>query len=291
MSSSTRKTSELETLRRTWRPLLLVAAISLGGCQMHASRDADGDADNARNATQQHAIDWTPTPLPQRPDDVWERIREGFQLQDEIGVNPRIERQRLWYASRPAVIESAGKRSSPYLHYVVERLDERDMPMELALLPVIESAYNPYAYSRSHAVGIWQFIPSTGRHFNLRQTNWYDGRRDITASTNAALAGVFQEGRIADEPQALVLDARVDADLVLQLEAVAHALPDVLGRLWLGVLVEPLGLLLQAHGAVGIATVVIARPHALAAGQSDAAQQGQSLAAARQRRRIESSER
>src|SRR3990167_8444581 len=94
MSSSTRKTSELETLRRTWRPLLLVAAISLGGCQMHANRDADGDSDNARNATQQHAIDWTPTPLPQRPDDVWERIREGFQLQDEIGVNPRIERQR-----------------------------------------------------------------------------------------------------------------------------------------------------------------------------------------------------
>ena len=187
MSSSTRKTSELETLRRTWRPLLLVAAISLGGCQMHASRDADGDADNARNATQQHAIDWTPTPLPQRPDDVWERIREGFQLQDEIGVNPRIERQRLWYASRPAVIESAGKRSSPYLHYVVERLDERDMPMELALLPIIESAYNPLAYSRSHAAGLWQFIPSTGRHFNLRQTNWYDGRRDIMASTNAAM--------------------------------------------------------------------------------------------------------
>lgn len=187
MSSSTRKTSELETLVRTWRPLLLVAAMTLGGCQVHDTRDTDADADNASNADQQHAVDWTPTPLPQRPDDVWERIREGFQLQGEIGVNPRIERQRLWYASRPAVIESAGKRSSPYLHFVVERLDERDMPMELALLPIIESSYNPLAYSRSHAAGLWQFIPSTGRHFNLRQTNWYDGRRDIMASTNAAM--------------------------------------------------------------------------------------------------------
>ena len=156
MSSSTRKTSELETLVRTWRPLLLVAAMTLGGCQVHDTRDTDADADNARNATRQHAVDWTPMPLPQRPDDVWERIREGFQLQGEIGVNPRIERQRLWYASRPAVIESAGKRSSPYLHYVVERLDERDMPMELALLPIIESSYNPLAYSRSHAAGLWQ---------------------------------------------------------------------------------------------------------------------------------------
>lgn len=73
------------------------------------------------------------------------------------------------------------------MHYVVERLEERNMPLELALLPVIESAYNPFALSRSNAAGLWQFIPATGQHFNLRQTNFYDGRRDITASTNAAL--------------------------------------------------------------------------------------------------------
>ncbi len=187
MSLSTRKTPELETLVRHWRPLLLAAAITLGGCQSHNSRDADVNA-NMRHAGQQQPIDWKPMPVPQRPDDVWERIREGFQLQGEIGVNPRIEQQRLWYASRPAIIENAGKRSSPYLHFVVERLDERDMPMELALLPIIESAYNPMAYSPSHAAGLWQFIPSTGRHFNLRQTNWYDGRRDIMASTNAAMS-------------------------------------------------------------------------------------------------------
>ena len=109
-------------------------------------------------------------PSPQVPQDVWERMRQGFQLQDGVGVNPRIEQQRLWFASNPSFLENAGERGSLYIHYIVERLEERNMPLELALLPVIESAYNPMAYSRSDAVGLWQFIPSTGRYFNLRQT-------------------------------------------------------------------------------------------------------------------------
>ena len=119
--------------------------------------------------------------------DIWERVRDGFKLQDEAGSNPRIERQRLWFASNPRHVETVSARAAPYIHYIVERLAERDMPMELALLPVIESAYNPQAYSPAQAVGLWQFIPSTGRVYNLRQTNWYDGRRDVTASTRAAL--------------------------------------------------------------------------------------------------------
>ena len=106
-------------------------------------------------------------------------------MQDAIGVNPRIEQQRLWFSSNPSFVEKAGERSNPYIHYIVERLEERNMPMELALLPMIESAYNPFAYSPADAVGLWQFIPSTGRNFNLRQTRWYDGRRDVTASTQA----------------------------------------------------------------------------------------------------------
>jgi membrane-bound lytic murein transglycosylase D len=126
-------------------------------------------------------------PSPQIPQDVWERMRQGFQLQDGLGVNPRIEQQRLWFASNPSFLENAGERGSLYIHYIVERLEERNMPLELALLPVIESAYNPMAYSRSDAVGLWQFIPSTGRYYNLRQTRFYDGRRDITASTTAAM--------------------------------------------------------------------------------------------------------
>src|SRR5690606_16718988 len=125
-------------------------------------------------------VEWLENDDPETlsPQDVWERIRLGFQLQDQIGNNPRIEHHRLGFGSRPQFMEVVGARSTPYLHYVVERLQERDMPMELALLPAIESSYNPFAYSRSHAVGLWQFIPSTGRYFNLRQTSWYDGRRD-----------------------------------------------------------------------------------------------------------------
>lgn len=114
-------------------------------------------------------------------------MRQGFKLQDGQNVNPRIEQQRLWFASNPSFLENAGERGSLYIHYIVERLEERNMPLELALLPAIESAYNPMAYSHANAVGLWQFIPSTGRYFNLRQTRAYDGRRDITASTLAAL--------------------------------------------------------------------------------------------------------
>jgi membrane-bound lytic murein transglycosylase D len=111
----------------------------------------------------------------------------GYRLQDSIGVNPRIEQQRLWFASNPAFVEKSSARSLPYIHYIVERLEERKMPMELALLPMIESAYNPFAASPANAAGLWQIVPSTGRNFNLRQTRGYDGRRDVTASTEAAM--------------------------------------------------------------------------------------------------------
>lgn len=164
-----------------------MACLGLAGCQSTAPVDDVSDTDPA--IALQPDTQWLAEAAePEEHKDIWERVRDGFKLQDEIGINPRIENQRLWFVSNPSFLENASTRGSPYIHYVVERLEERDMPMELALLPVIESAYNPYAYSRSHAVGLWQFIPSTGRHFNLRQTNWYDGRRDITASTNAALS-------------------------------------------------------------------------------------------------------
>lgn len=119
--------------------------------------------------------------------DIWQRVRQGFQLQSHFDKNPRIDHQRLWFASRGRSIEIMSERSAPYMYYIVESLEERNMPLELALLPMIESAYDPLAYSRAHASGLWQFIPSTGRHFNLKQSHWYDARRDITASTQAAL--------------------------------------------------------------------------------------------------------
>ncbi|MCK9533508.1 MAG: LysM peptidoglycan-binding domain-containing protein [Pseudomonas sp.] len=119
--------------------------------------------------------------------DIWQRVRQGFKLQSYLDSNPRVDHQRLWFASRSKTIETISERSSPYMFYIVESLEARNMPLELALLPMIESGYNPLAYSSSHASGLWQFIPSTGRHFKLKQSHWYDARRDILASTQAAL--------------------------------------------------------------------------------------------------------
>jgi membrane-bound lytic murein transglycosylase D len=92
-----------------------------------------------------------------------------------------------WYSSRPDYVNRMVERSNRFLYHVVEEVERRKMPAEIVLLPMIESAYNPQAYSRSHASGIWQFIPSTGKHYGLRQTFWYDGRRDPLAATGAAL--------------------------------------------------------------------------------------------------------
>ncbi|UVE19483.1 LysM peptidoglycan-binding domain-containing protein [Pseudomonas sp. LS44] len=185
MSTSSSKNYDLDALIRASRSLLAVLALGLAGCQHIA--DQDSTASDTRLTPHERPTEWLPSAAEEPPQDIWARIRDGFQLQDDIGTNPRIERQRLWFASKPSYLESVSGRGSLYIHYVVERLEERDMPLELALLPVIESSYNPLAYSRSDAAGLWQFIPATGRHFNLQQTSWYDGRRDITASTNAAM--------------------------------------------------------------------------------------------------------
>ncbi len=119
------------------------------------------------------------------PTSLWTRIRLGFGLPDV--ASPLVREQEGWYATRPDYIKRTVARSSRYLHYIVEEVQKRNMPTEIALLPIIESAYNPVAYSRAHASGIWQFIPSTGKFYGLQQTFWYDGRRDVMAATTAAL--------------------------------------------------------------------------------------------------------
>lgn len=119
-------------------------------------------------------------------DDVWQRLRSGFRI-DDATQNPLIAIHESWFAARPENVRRLAERSRPYLFHIVEELDRRDMPMEIALLPMIESAFNPAALSPSAASGIWQFIPSTGLHYGLRQDTWYDGRGDFTASTSAAL--------------------------------------------------------------------------------------------------------
>jgi len=117
--------------------------------------------------------------------DVWERIRQGFAIPDLN--NPLVATHSTWYSARPDYMQRITQRASRYLFYVVQELEKRDMPMELALLPFIESAFNPQAYSSAKAAGMWQFIPSTGRDYNLKQNAFRDERRDVIASTNAAL--------------------------------------------------------------------------------------------------------
>jgi membrane-bound lytic murein transglycosylase D len=121
------------------------------------------------------------------PSDVWKRIRNGFRVDEDASKNPLVAVHESWFAARPENVRRLAERSRPYLYHIVEELDRRAMPMEIALLPMIESAFNPKALSASAAAGIWQFIPSTGRHYGLRQDTWYDGRGDFTASTSAAL--------------------------------------------------------------------------------------------------------
>ena len=101
--------------------------------------------------------------------------------------NKFVEEYEKWYAARPEYVSRVIERARPYLYYIVEEIDKRGMPTELALLPAIESAYVPTAYSRAHAVGLWQFIPATARRYDIKINWWYDGRRDLVESTRAAL--------------------------------------------------------------------------------------------------------
>jgi membrane-bound lytic murein transglycosylase D len=117
--------------------------------------------------------------------DILDRIRAGFALPD---VDQRaVDRELDRYLSQPDYLDRIFQRGARYLYYIVGEIDKRGMPMELALLPVVESAFNPVAYSRSRASGLWQFIPSTGKHYGLQQTWWLDERRDVIKSTEAAL--------------------------------------------------------------------------------------------------------
>ena len=117
--------------------------------------------------------------------DLWARIRVGFSLAE---LNTGLVADNTdWYAKRPEYVSRMLERSKRYLFYIVEAVEQRGMPTEVALLPMVESAFNPKAYSRAHASGLWQFIPSTGRSYGLQQNWWVDNRRDVIAATNAAL--------------------------------------------------------------------------------------------------------
>ena len=125
------------------------------------------------------------TAPPDSSADLWERIRRGFAMPD-LQVDLVQDREQ-WYVQRPDYIHRMTQRSSKYLYHIVEEIERRGMPTELALLPFIESAFNPQAVSSARASGMWQFMPRTGKDFDLKQNAFRDDRRDVLASTRAAL--------------------------------------------------------------------------------------------------------
>lgn len=145
-----------------------------------ALADTEGEVPgNGTDDAEEPGSDTADTP------DLWDRIRAGYGIPRHD--NPRIRAELEWYARHPDYLDRTVDRSRPYLYLIVEDLERRGMPLEIALLPIVESAYQPFAYSHGRAAGIWQFIPSTARHYGLKLNWWYDGRRDILASTRAAL--------------------------------------------------------------------------------------------------------
>ena len=117
--------------------------------------------------------------------DLWEQLRREFQFPKQD--NKRIDIQRNWYIRHPAYLQRVSERSKRYGWHIHQQLKQRNMPAEIALLPIVESAFDPFAYSHGRAAGLWQFVPATGKRFGLKQDWWYDGRRDIQDSTTAAL--------------------------------------------------------------------------------------------------------
>ncbi len=141
----------------------------------------------------------------QNSSDIWSEIRTGFQLRGY--EQARVDSELIWYSKSQRYVDRVSTRATPYIYFILNEVKQRDMPTEIALLPIVESAYLPFAYSNSQAAGLWQFIAETGKHYGLELNWWYDGRRDIYRSTLAALDFLMD------------LYARFDRDWLLALAA------------------------------------------------------------------------
>ena len=166
------------------RFLLAVFSLSLAlltGCANLPEQSADGGLSPITKGS----VKRTGVASLNLPNDLWERIRKGYQMPDLD--SELVDDRTQWYANKPDYLQRMSERSSKYLYHIVEELEARKMPTELALLPFIESAFNPQAVSTARASGMWQFMPATGKSFDLKQNVFRDERRDVQASTRAAL--------------------------------------------------------------------------------------------------------
>ena len=156
------------------------------GESLHGDWLGKGDAPRDRTATENLT----------RHDNLWERL---FDLYDLPPIEHEdIDRELEWFVNHPTYIDRVQTRAEPFLYSIVRQLEKHEVPGEIALLPIIESAFQPHAVSPAHAAGIWQFIPETGRRYGLKQHRSYDGRRDIYASTRAAIKYLKDRGRVGN---------------------------------------------------------------------------------------------
>ncbi|PHM64903.1 membrane-bound lytic murein transglycosylase D [Xenorhabdus stockiae] len=172
---------------------ILFASVLLAGCQsglqpkspsqQHTQKMSSTNQKTIGIAEPEETANWKESPTAQQ--DLWGHIRDELKM--EIPDNNRVREQQNYYLKHKSYLQNVALRSEPYMYWIVEQIDQRNMPMEVALLPIVESAFNPHATSYANAVGLWQIIPSTGRHYGLTQDKWYDARRDVAASTTAAL--------------------------------------------------------------------------------------------------------
>ncbi|RPI15826.1 MAG: lytic transglycosylase, partial [Lysobacterales bacterium] len=191
-------------MRRLLFPLALaaLAAASLSGCATTGSRTDDysslptaphraparsgpTNADATPVLPPIPAYRGDPAVGPQQHADLLDRIRAGYTLPQ--AQHYLVDREIDAYRAHPDYLDRTFRRGARYLYHIVSEIERRGMPLELALLPVVESAFNPVAYSRSRASGLWQFIPSTGKYYGLAQNWWIDERRDVLKATDAAL--------------------------------------------------------------------------------------------------------
>ncbi|CAE6913213.1 LysM peptidoglycan-binding domain-containing protein [Vibrio alginolyticus] len=180
----------------------LALVLLLSGCQMTspdsttttpetnkselaAKQAAKEEADSKHPLAENEAKETPKVLSPQEQEDVWQRI--AMQLEMDIPNNKKVNYYRTWYLKHPNHLKTVSKRAEPFLYMIVEQIEKRGLPMELALLPVVESSFDAFAYSHGSAAGLWQFVPGTGKMMGLEQNYWYDGRRDVAASTEAAL--------------------------------------------------------------------------------------------------------
>lgn len=173
-----------------------VLALLLAGCQLTQPTDSgEAVSPDTNNPTVKKAepvakvkkpvVKAEPVVTPQTQQDVWQRI--AMQLEMPIPDHQLVDYYRTWYLKHPNHLKTVSQRAEPFLYLITEKIEQRGLPLELALLPVVESSFDAFAYSHGSAAGLWQFVPGTGEMYGLKQNFWYDGRRDVPAATDAAL--------------------------------------------------------------------------------------------------------